>query len=231
MKIIGGLLCKNEEKRWLTKYLQQMEVLCDELVVLDDKSTDRTIDLCFMYGANIHSSYESMFDIDESELRKRLWNLCAKKARENDWIIILDADELFNDEMKLRSILKSPEFGDINLVGFKLYDMWTESQYRYDKLWNAHERYWLMCVRYHENSYHFNASKLHCGRWPNEIVKLSMEELFVINGIYIKHMGWSTYQDRLNKYNRYIKLDPGGKFGILEQYNSILDVNPNLITL
>lgn len=231
MKIIGGLLCRNEEHRWLTKYLQQMEVLCDELIVLDDKSTDKSQELCFMYGAEIHTSYESMFDKNESELRKRLWNLCCKNAKEKDWIIILDADELFNNVIDLRTFLRSPGFDKINLLGFKLYDMWDESHYRYDKMWNAHERFWLMCIRYKFDKYTFNESKLHCGRWPNEIVKQSMEEMHIINDIYIKHMGWSTPEDRQKKYDRYMKLDGEGKFGILEQYKSILDPSPNLIKL
>jgi glycosyltransferase involved in cell wall biosynthesis len=246
MKIIGGLLCKNEEHRWLIQYLQQMETLCDDLVVLDDGSTDRTQDMCCLYGAEIHTSHEPMFDKDESELRKRLWNLCAKKAKEDDWIIILDADELINSPQNLRVALKSLGFAHINLLGvtlkslgfahinllgFKLFDMWSDTHYRSDSLWNAHKRAWVMCVRYKFDKYTFNESKLHCGRWPNEIVKQSMEEMHIINDIYIKHMGWSTPEDRQKKYDRYMKLDGEGKFGSLEQYQSILDPNPNLIKL
>ena len=44
-----------------------------------------------------------------------------------------------------------------------------------------------------------------------------------------KHYGWSREEDRINKYNRYMNLDPNGEFGSLEQYKSILDENPNLI--
>jgi glycosyltransferase involved in cell wall biosynthesis len=231
MKIIGGLLCKNEEHRWLIQYLQQMETLCDDLVVLDDGSTDRTQDMYCLYGAEIHTSHEPLFDKDESELRKRLWNLCAKKAKEDDWIIILDADELINSPQNLRVALKSLEFAHINLLGFKLFDMWSDTHYRSDNLWNAHERAWVMCVRFNPDIYTFNESALHCGRWPNEINKKCMEEYHIMYDIYIKHMGWSTLEDRRKKYERYMRLDGEGKFGSLEQYQSILDPNPNLIKL
>ena len=230
MKIIGGLLCRNEEHRWLTKYLQQMETLCDELVVLDDKSTDKSADLCYMYGAKVHASPEFLFDSNESMLRNRLWNLCANSAKDRDWIVILDADELLSDPIFLKSMLISSE--NINYLGLHLYDMWSETHYRSDNLWNAHQRWWMMCARINKNhAYTFNENKLHCGRWPNEILKECAIEMHVTPGTCIKHMGWSTAEDRQRKYERYMKLDGEGKFGILEQYKSILDPSPNLIKL
>jgi len=45
----------------------------------------------------------------------------------------------------------------------------------------------------------------------------------------VKHLGWASPADRLKKYQRYMELDPEGKFGIIEQYKSILDPHPNLI--
>ena len=36
-------------------------------------------------------------------------------------------------------------------------------------------------------------------------------------------------EDRLYKYNRYKQLDPDAVYGIAEQYESILDPQPNLI--
>lgn len=45
----------------------------------------------------------------------------------------------------------------------------------------------------------------------------------------LKHYGWSNPHDRLVKYDRYMRLDPDGRYGWKEQYESILDVQPRLI--
>lgn len=42
-------------------------------------------------------------------------------------------------------------------------------------------------------------------------------------------MGWSRKEDREGKYSRYKKLDPDAIYGIKAQYDSILDINPNLV--
>ena len=51
---------------------------------------------------------------------------------------------------------------------------------------------------------------------------------YSISDLRLKHYGWSRLEDRIEKYNRYMTLDPNGRYGILNQYNSILDHNPNL---
>lgn len=232
-RIIGGLLCKNEEHRWLKQYLEQMKVLCDHIVVVDDNSIDNTVDMCSKYTKYIYSGNNLSFEINESYLRERLFNLCVEKCNENDWIIILDADELLNDALTLRNILLSCD-KSVKSLSMKLYDMWNDFQYRHDEYWTAHEKFWLMCVRCVDKNYagyiykKWSRNQLHCGRFPLDVYG---QICYSTDGAYIKHMGWSTEQDRKNKYDRYMKLDGKGEFGILEQYESILDPNPKLVTL
>lgn len=229
VKIVGGLLCKNENGRWLKQYLEQMKILCDDIVVVDDISTDNTAEICLEYTRNVLRNSVYNFEDNESYLRELLFNQCARLCNDNDWIVILDADELLCNIEKLRSLLISYT-SNIKCINLQLFDMWNDKQYRADNYWTAHLRYWLMCVRPIKGfNYTWNRSKLHCGRWPLEVY--NQEQFRPTDDIYIKHMGWSTEQDRKNKYDRYIKLDGKGEFGILEQYESILDPNPNLVTL
>ena len=109
---------------------------------------------------------------------------------------------------------------------FRLYDFWNKYEYREDNLWNAHNSYRLFLIRYQENfNYKFKESAKHCRRMPHNCINL----LNIATTLRLKHYGWSREEDRINKYNRYMKLDPNGEFGSLEQYKSILDENPNLI--
>ena len=205
-----------------------MKILCDKLVVVDDFSTDGTDSICLEATKHVFRWAKYTFEENESYLREFLFKECAKLCNENDWIVILDADEILLNPNLLRNTLENLETSVKNL-GLRLYDMWNDTQYREDQYWNAHKRYWNMCYRYTKTiNYTWNRSKLHCGRLPNEIYNFNHA---ICNYVYIKHMGWSTEKDRKNKYYRYIRLDPKGEYGILEQYESILDKNPNLIDI
>jgi hypothetical protein len=73
--------------------------------------------------------------------------------------------------------------------------------------------------------YIWNDAAQHCGRFPintSSIPKTTSE-------FRVKHFGWATPVDREEKYKRYQLLDSDAIFGIKEQYDSILDSNPNLV--
>lgn len=225
-KIIGGLLVKNESDRWLSTFLASFSLLCDEIIILDDCSIDETPKICSQYGT-VYLSKESYWETREWMQRDALFGLCSNAANINDWIIILDADELLNDSRKLRKYLLGLPVG-YDGFGLKLYDMWNETHYRSDYYWTAHNRVWQIATRKKDINYTWNKSNLHCGRLP---IECNQNQIVYDENYYIKHMGWSTDKDRIKKYDRYMKIDPNGEFGWLDQYKSILDENPNLIKL
>jgi hypothetical protein len=108
---------------------------------------------------------------------------------------------------------------------FKLYDMWDRDHYREDQWWNAHTRDWPVMVRYLGEKNEWPDRLAHCGRYPQTMGR---------GGGFatpnrIQHWGWATPEDRLAKYERYKLHDPDCKFGVKEQYESILDLHPNLV--
>lgn len=76
-----------------------------------------------------------------------------------------------------------------------------------------------------EKSKFSNEVELRSQQW-NETIYTKPD---MTTNLRLKHYGWSREEDRIEKYNRYMELDPNGEFGNLEQYKSILDENPNLI--
>ena len=227
MKIHGMLLVRNEVDRWLHNYLDQHDTLVDRLIVLDDASTDGSDNICRDYGANVYSFFNktSLWESNELALRKELWRLTTEQANDGDWILCLDADELFvSGHMEyIKYLCKVLPIG-VNGIGFRLHDMWSDTKYRDDEHWQAHKYLWPMMVRYRKGfDYQWLEKPLHCGRFPANASNSCYPTM-----IPIKHMGWSREADREKKFERYMRIDPCGENGILAQYQSIMDENPTL---
>jgi hypothetical protein len=142
-----------------------------------------------------------------------------------DWILVLDADELFEDAIRdhIRSLIDQTE---VDAIQFRLYDMWNERQYREDAFWRAHEGYWTLLVRPNPGMLDaWPAQNQHAGRFPASAAGLRAWTC----RIRLKHLGWMTPEERAAKAARYQQLDPEGRFGNRGQYDSILDPNPSLI--
>ena len=74
--------------------------------------------------------------------------------------------------------------------------------------------------------YQWRETPQHCGRFPQNIESLPRAK----REFRVKHFGWSTPADRAAKYARYQRLDPGARYGSQEQYETILDTNPHLVS-
>ena len=70
----------------------------------------------------------------------------------------------------------------------------------------------------------WNNTKLHCGRIPVNCYYHALP-----TKLQVLHMGYSREDLRQEKYSFYMSVDKDGKDGSLPQYQSIIDLNPNLI--
>lgn len=99
------MIVKNEEAT-LTKCLESVQDIVDEMVVLDTGSTDKTVEIAQKFGANV-PTFE--WDDNFAEARNE-----ALKYVTGDWVLVLDADEILNK--KVGTQIKEAIDKDDNLV-------------------------------------------------------------------------------------------------------------------
>ncbi|GAB4487451.1 MAG: glycosyltransferase family 2 protein [Thermodesulfovibrionales bacterium] len=111
-KISAAILARNEERN-IEHCLQTLR-WCDEIVVVDMESEDRTVEIAKKYTDNIyHHEKIPAFDIAKK--------LCVEKTT-GDWVLLIDADEMVPPPLALllRDTAEKDE-ADIALVPFRHY--------------------------------------------------------------------------------------------------------------
>lgn len=221
-----SMCIKNEADRYLRDVLTAAREYIDEAVIIDDGSTDASVEICkeILKDIPLHivCNQESKF-ANEVQLRQQQWNETIKTNP--DWILVLDADEIFEENFKYH-VAELMNQDEIDVYYFRLYDFWSKTQYREDQYWCAHHYYRPFLVRYKKDfPYAWKMQAQHCGRLPENISQLP----YATPHFRLKHYGWANKKHRIEKYARYNALDPHAQFGIKEQYESILDESPHLI--
>ena len=100
-KISAIIIAKNEEKM-IEECLESLS-FCDEIVVIDNNSVDKTVEIAKKHKAEIYNTSSTDF----SELR----NLGLNKAK-SEWVFYVDADERVGDDLKkeILDVIQSNEF-------------------------------------------------------------------------------------------------------------------------
>jgi glycosyltransferase involved in cell wall biosynthesis len=89
-KLSVVIVAKNEEKA-IVDCLKSVKGWADEIIVVDDKSTDKT--------ASLASEYADKVEIKKMEVEGTHRNYAYSLAK-NDWVLSLDADETVTEELK-----------------------------------------------------------------------------------------------------------------------------------
>ena len=90
MKTISAIVIAKNEEDMITDCLKSIS-FCDEIIVIDNDSKDKTADISKKMGAKVFK--------DKAEDFSDLRNLGLKKAS-SEWILYVDADERISPELK-----------------------------------------------------------------------------------------------------------------------------------
>lgn len=156
-KISVIIIAKNEEKN-IEKCLKSVK-WCDEIIVIDDKSSDKTLEIARNYNA---IAYSNALNGDFSLQR----NFGLSKAK-NSWVLFLDADEVISDALAYE-MLSSIHLKDQNLKNFSGFCI-----KRVDFIWRKR-------LRYGEtgNAWRLRLAKKNSGQWVGKV-----HERWMVNGL------------------------------------------------
>ncbi|OSZ78614.1 hypothetical protein CAP35_10290 [Chitinophagaceae bacterium IBVUCB1] len=101
-KLSVVVITLNEEKN-ITRCLDSVKGIADEILIVDSHSTDNTVTIAKQYGANVISQH-FLGHIEQK-------NFAAQKAQ-YDWVLSLDADECLSTELadSILAVKKNPTY-------------------------------------------------------------------------------------------------------------------------
>jgi glycosyltransferase involved in cell wall biosynthesis len=198
MKIVGLMRVKNEA-RWITRCVESLYPLCDEVLVFDDHSTDGTPDLCRAAGAHVHNSAFSGID----EARDKDFLLAMARERCADWGFFLDGDEILEDGWvdHIRALAE----GKPNSYTFRFIYLWDRENLQrvdgvYARMWRQSMFRMAPGQRFRRTGFGGN---FHCGSVPQSLVGGGVQ-----CEARIFHLGYLHREDRIRKYEWYNRIDP-----------------------
>lgn len=143
MSIVTGLtavvIAKNEEKN-IIRCLHSLN-FCDEVIVVDDESIDRTCEIAEQSGARVVSH---KLDSDFSLQRNFGMDLAT-----GQWVLYIDADEEVSRELELEitTLLTSEVKPRADAFYLKRRDYWWGKELQYGEVANARKRGFIRLVK------------------------------------------------------------------------------------
>lgn len=195
--LVVALMVRNEADRYLRSALSAWSDFADEIVALDDGSTDATPDLLAEFGCDVIRWTGDRAWGAEASPRAALWNAAVETGA--DYIMALDADMV---------PMRSPKpllAGGVDGVLFGLFDLWSLDPltYRDDHHWQGHRHPRLWLTRRGEKvDGPWTDRGLHVGHFPPS---LKLERVLWAPIEYaILHYGYADPEDRQVKAQQYL---------------------------
>jgi glycosyltransferase involved in cell wall biosynthesis len=178
-KKLSAVLITYNEADNILKTLESLS-WCDEIIVVDSYSTDKTWDICEEYGCKV---YERKFDGFGGQKQ------FAVAQTKNDWVLNLDADEVLTPELinEIKEEMKNPAASGYMIprrfvfMG-KLFKYGKESRTSYLRLFD-------------KTAGNFNDNKVHETVAIKGVIKKLKGSM-----LHYSYKNLSHYFDKFNKY-------------------------------
>lgn len=183
MKISAVILTKNEEKN-LEKCLKSLD-FCDEKIIIDDFSTDKTISIAKKFNAKIYKR-----KLNDNFALQRNYGLSKVKF---DWVLFLDADEIIDFELKKEISRVLHKDHNYNAFYLKRKDIFWKKKLQFGELYNASHTGFIRLIKKNKGSWFGNI---------HEVYFVNEGKVGSLDG-YIIHEAHDSVESFLRKINHY----------------------------
>lgn len=182
MKITAILLAKNEEQS-IGRAIESVS-FCDEVLVIDDESTDSTVSKSKASGATV-LTHALQGDFS----KQRNW---AMTRATNDWILFIDADEIVSEELK-EELIKNTFSQSSYYIPRR--DFFWNTELKHGEISNARTKGIVRCM------------KKGSGTWEGMVheVYIPIESPGKLNG-FLNHYSHKTLSSFILDINKYSSL-------------------------
>ncbi len=207
-KIIAMYRVKNEA-RFIEQSLKSVIDICSEIVVLDDNSTDETVEICSGFDKVTNILKQKELPLDETRDRNYLFETTRKL--DPDFVLVIDGDEVFMPnayELLFEEI--STIYPNSGVFDFQFLTLWDNaSTIRTDGIFGNYWQKRLLRMKNQPLSLLFvendNPGNIHCGSVPPSSVGFTNPAK---SSVKIFHLASLDNKVRKQKYDYYTKTDP-----------------------
>lgn len=196
MKLVAMLRIKNQILT-IRECLNRLNDLVDEIVIVDNGSTDGTLEVYKEYKKIKAVKHTKGFD----EGRDKIMVHELAKTRDPDWILWIDADEVFEDALTRKNLEKYMSNSKLNVVWFRLYHFWGQKKkFRIDGPWLKYTAFPQRMMWRNIKSAYFRDWKFHNGGI------MGVPGNHITSHFRLKHFGYVYPEQLKNKKKTYTKL-------------------------
>ncbi|MBI3631996.1 MAG: glycosyltransferase family 2 protein [Candidatus Vogelbacteria bacterium] len=195
---ITAILRIKDEALIIKECLAKLSGLVDQIVILDNGSTDGTSDIYKEFPKITKILHTVGYD----EGRDKIMLLEEAKNLKSDWILWIDGDEVFEDHLT-RDVLDKYINSGYDRVTFRMCNFWLNRELcRYDGNYYLYTLHPQRSMWRNSGLEYFKNQKMHNGDIQGDFKKI------YLSPYRIKHYGYSFRSKAEQKYRNYLKEDP-----------------------
>jgi len=204
-----GVYWIKNEARFIEKSLKSVMEICSEIIVMDNNSTDDTVEICSGFDKVTEIIKRKELPLDEVRDKNILYEHARKSN--SDFILAVDGDEIF---MPNASEILFEELSTIhpnsNVFEFQFLTLWDDvNTIRTDGIFGYYWQKRLLRMKNQPYSLLFvendNPGNIHCGSIPPSSVGFDNQAK---SSVKIFHLASLDDEVRQRKYGFYTKTDP-----------------------